>query len=121
MKGACCLVPIEQDNKAVCVATSTNDGSGPVGKSRRARGAERAYSNTITNRKIGRHYYKSNLLKYLSSLAPLNSIVVAIPGDEIAKSILDRSARREARVADQFGDVGEGPPSRLRAAWATFP
>jgi hypothetical protein len=56
MKGACCLVPIEQDNKAVCVDTSTNDGSGPVGKSRRARGAERAYSNTIANRKIGHHY-----------------------------------------------------------------
>src|SRR4029079_3572974 len=35
-------------------------------------------------------------------------VVVAIPGDKIAKSVLDRGLRPEAGVAHQFSDVGEG-------------
>src|SRR6187397_1327972 len=35
-------------------------------------------------------------------------VVVAIPGNEIAKATLDRCLRFEARVAHEFRDVGEG-------------
>src|SRR3954447_17965535 len=36
-----------------------------------------------------------------------NPVVVAIPGDKIAKAILDRGLRSEAHVAHEFRDVGE--------------
>ena len=37
-----------------------------------------------------------------------NPVKVSIPGDKIAKSILDRCLRFETRVAHQLGDIGEG-------------
>src|SRR3954447_11884021 len=37
-----------------------------------------------------------------------NLVVVAIPGDKIAKTILNRGLGPEARIAHQVGDIGEG-------------